>query len=149
MKILAFDPGRTTGACLIRTNDRGFEVVRAVEIPWENRFRETMALVSSMYQFPTDKPQPQIAIVIENFRLRRGRAVEQSGSDFPSSQVLGAIGAWAYMWDLTDKIALQEPSVIGRVQILPEHEVHVKGSEHKKDAYKHARYYFITRTHET
>lgn len=179
MIILAIDPGRTTGACAIKTNNghKGFELLTALEIPWENRLELLEVLIDGTY-FDQKVPQPPEAIVIENFRLRQGRAFEQSGSDFPSSQLIGAVQAFLWMdkplldqvvhvgrdghavrkyllgpqertriYGL-DRLHFQEPSCMSNVKIEPEHNDWVRGSEHKKDAYKHARFYYLAHVKE-
>jgi len=144
MRILAFDPGVTTGACLIATEDDSwqFQVVNVLEIPWESRFATIKALIDGTYSIAG--LQPPDAIVAEAFRLRQSRAYQQAGSDFPSSQVVGIIQAYIYdRYGSLDRYHTQEPVSMARVKILPEHKDLVAGSEHKKDAYKHARYFHV------
>ena len=145
MNILAFDPGRTTGVCIARATENNFAVMQVSEIPWSGRFALIKAFIHGIS--PTTNsalPSPDV-IVIESFRLRQNRALQLSGSNFPSSQVTGIIQAFAWQLDLLDHIVFQEPPVMNRVQILPDDLDIVKGSEHKKDAYKHARYYYVTK----
>ena len=145
MNILAFDPGRTTGACLIDANKDGFQVIRLLEIPWSSRFGMTKALVNGKFSLsPNEKPQFPVAIVVESFTLRRGRAMQQSGSDFPSSQMIGTICAYAHACGILSVVHYQQPAMMARVKVLDQHASLVAGSEHKKDAYKHARYYYVT-----
>lgn len=173
MIILAIDPGRTTGICAIRTVDgvKGFEVVTALEILWENRLELLSALIDGTY-FNPKVPQPPEAVVIENFRLRQGRALEQSGSDFPSSQLIGMVQAFlwmdkhivadapenikAYVADNPqnfrpyglDRLHFQEPANMANVKIMPEDLGLLTGSNHKQDAYKHARFYYLAHVRE-
>ena len=142
MYILAIDPGLTTGACILDATPTGFKVVTAVEIPWAQRFSMLAAFVLDMSSL---LPSTPVAFVVESFRLRQGRAFQLSGSDFPSSQVIGAFECLLHMYNMSHLLTMQEPGVMSRVQILPEHFYDVEGSEHKKDAYKHARYYFVTK----
>lgn len=162
MYILAIDPGRTTGVCILQTNDSkcGFEVVTALEMPWESRFELLKTLIDGTF-LDQEKPQPPEAVVVESFALRSNRAIEQTGSDFPSSQIIGIVEAFLWMetfkaeprksFDFPresglqgfNRLHFQQPSVFSRVAIEPEHVVWVEGSEHKKDAYRHARYYYI------
>lgn len=145
MLILAIDPGLTTGACMIATTADGFRVVSVEEIPWNQRFSRLTALVQNM-QEPSiiGLPSQSVAFVIESFRLRQGRAFEQSGSDFPSCQVIGIFEYLLWSRSVLHLLKKQEPGAMSRVQVLPEHEQHVLGSEHRKDAYKHARYFYVT-----
>lgn len=160
MIILALDPGRTTGACAIETLDSGFRVITALEIPWENRLPILEALLDGTYY--SQVPQLPEAVVVETFRLRQGRALEQTGSDFPSSQVIGSIQAFLHLDKLPrppgqgflypnenrayglDRLHFQEPVCMSRVEILPGDFSFVSGSEHRKDAYKHARFFYLS-----
>lgn len=139
--ILAIDPGETTGVCLIQTaptND-GFEVLCCEEVAWNDRFQRLHGLILGSEELPA----PQ-TLVMEAFRLRQGRAYEQSGSEMPSSQVIGVVEAiwWLHGHPMTE-VTFQEPAAMARVQVLPEHVKWVTGSPHKQDAYRHARYYFL------
>lgn len=92
MRILAIDPGKTTGVCLLETTSQhdDFEVALALEIPWEAHPEFLWALINGT--LPQQRqPHPPEVVVVEAFRLRQGRALEQTGSDFPSSQVIGMI----------------------------------------------------------
>ena len=159
MLILALDPGKTTGACAIRTDGskKGFVVVTALEIPWESRLGTLEALIDGTF-FDKKKPQPPEAIVVESFHLRQGRAYEQAGSDFPSSQVIGSIQAFLWLdremfscqrlvYGL-ERLYLQEPVIIARVRIDDPDLPVVQGSPHKQDAYKHAKFYFCAHVRE-
>lgn len=147
MIILGVDPGQTTGVCMIRTTDENinnFDVLLAEQVLWNNRHADFWALLVTMNERIV--PVPDI-VVIENFRLRPGRAMEQVGSTFPSVNVIGLIEAFQYVAPISFELAYQEPAIIGRVQILPEHQELFVGKQHAADAYRHARYYSITNAH--
>lgn len=140
--ILALDPGHTTGACLIRTapTDKGFEVLWCDEIAWNDRFQVLRALIDGRIPMC---PPPRI-LVMEQFRLRQGRAFEQSGSEMPSSQVIGIAQAfWWIQWQELTGMYFQEPGAMVRVMIPEEDLFWTKGSPHKQDAYRHARYFYL------
>lgn len=146
MQILAIDPGRTTGICLVESASDGLRLVEVREILWDDRFDQLKALLDSMFLHPLlQEPQPVGAVVIETFRLRQGRAYEQSGSDFPSTQVIAIVQTLLWVRDpfYLTRLFYQEPAIIGRVKILDEHVNYVAGSEHKKDAYRHARFFYL------
>lgn len=161
MKILAIDPGETTGVCILQTTELrdDFEVAYVSEMSWDDRFRISKALIMGTWpQRMTPDPgwvaaaRPPEVVVIEQFRLRQGKAYAQAGSTFPSIQVQAIIETfvYAYLHKQPDKfIAYQEPICMARVQILPDHHHLIAGSEHMKDAYKHARYYFETKVRTT
>jgi len=175
MLILAIDPGRTSGICVVRTTEgkKGFVVVTALEMPWESRMEFLETLLDGTY-FDQKVPQLPEAVVIESFRLRQGRALEQAGSDFPSSQVIGSIQAFLWMDKPTTgvlagsngqlthhfeiggparpvglaRLHFQEPSTMSHVAIEPEDMPLLAGSPHKQDAYKHARFYYLAHIRE-
>jgi len=144
MKILAVDPGRTTGICVLESDQtNSIRVAMANQIPWEVRKLQLWALIAgTSVTWPLGQPD---AIVIEDFKLRPGRAMEQIGSDFPSVHIIGMVEGFHFALQQTCPIVYQTPAIIGRVQILPPHEKLLAGQEHAKDAYKHARYYLITK----
>jgi hypothetical protein len=143
---LSIDPGKTTGVCtfgfdhLAKSIEDAFHPVECLEIAWEDRFYMLEKLIMGRGMYAELKPQ---IIVFENFRLRQGRAFEQSGSDFPSSQVIGIVGAYAALMIPNPILVSQEPAAMTRVAVREEHLKLITGSLHKIDAYKHARYYTI------
>lgn len=140
MLILGIDPGKTTGVCMLRTGET-VEVVLAEQIPWDRRKEDLWALFTATFR--EELPVPQYT-VIENFRLRPGRAMEQVGSTFPSVEVIGLIEAFHFITKNFFDLVYQEPAIISRVQILPEHAAFFVGKPHAADAYRHARYFLTT-----
>jgi hypothetical protein len=142
IRILAIDPGKTTGICVIDGTEDDFAVILSQEILWEDRFDILRALIAGKLPNP-EQPQSPEVIVVENFRLRQGRALEQSGSDFPSSQVIGIVGAYTNLLIPPPPIVLQEPVVMGRIEIMERDKKLLVATPHTHDAYKHARYYWV------
>jgi len=138
-RILAVDPGLTTGACVIDAWVDDFRVVACLEIPWAHAPRLLTALYDGTF-ISQDEPQLPDVVVCETFRLRQARALQQVGSEFEAVQVIGMLRMLLY----PQLLVPQEPSMMSRVQILPRDEEWTQGSEHRGDAYKHARYYFVT-----
>lgn len=143
MLILAIDPGQTTGVCALESDpENNIRVVAAVQIPWSRRIEDFAALLAGTSEEGLQQPD---VIVFEAFRLRPGRAMEQVGSIFPSVRVIGIVEALHYTMDLKCPIVYQEPSILSRTEVLEEHKQHFVGREHAADAYRHARYYHVTR----
>ena len=165
MKIVAVDPGKVTGICILITNkdNTNFVVNWVGEMRWDERFQVARALVAGTWPQRAVDPVagPPDVIVIERFRLRQGKAYVQAGSDFPSIQVQAIIETFVWDWnrkrtlppkllldgesDGLTKVVFQEPNIMSRTQMRDEDNYLLQGSEHIKDAYKHARYYFITK----
>lgn len=143
--IIAFDPGRTTGLVVAYYyNDGHFEIVRADEIRWRDRFEKTKKIVYEYAYNMVDTHSRACAIIIEDFKLRKDKAIEQAGDDMPSSQVIGIIEAYADLYGSLHLIKKQMPSVTSRVAILDRHVQLLGSSEHMKDAYKHIRYFIVS-----
>jgi hypothetical protein len=143
MRIVAFDPGETTGYCDAEVSDDGsFRVITSCTIAWSARFRVTRELLQGMHLTVPLLPD---AIIVESFRLYYHKKDDQVGNDFPSSQFRGIIETFAWELGLLDKVVLQPASVMSRVAILAEHVPQVIRSEHARDAYRHLRYYVVTK----
>lgn len=134
-RLLAIDPGVTTGiaAGLWNTVDHSFSLSGGFQLPWEKRFAVRWLV------------EEADIIVIESFRLYRHKATDQVNSDFPSSQVIGMTELAAYMVDKLDKVVKQPASCIQNVQILEADSKKLEGLQHAQDAYRHLRYYVISR----
>jgi len=149
-KIVAIDPGGTTGVCAIEETAShvegvpDFQVVMVEEILWENRLTFFEALFYGRLTTINGEPLLPDVVVIESFRLRPGRAMEQIGSNFPSVRVIGIVEAFVALCINEPLLVFQEPSIIGRCEILAEHASMFRGLIHAGDAYRHARYYHLT-----
>jgi len=121
------------------------------EVAWKDRFAEMRGLVAGTWPRRAVDPVagPPDVIVIESFRLRQGKAYVQAGSDFPSIQVQATFQTFVWDWNHTAnkpiEIVFQEPYIMSRTQIRAEDDHLLQGSEHMKDSYRHARFYFITK----
>jgi hypothetical protein len=135
--ICGIDPGETTGFVLMcLTSTKGdYDVIKAFEIPWGRRFE----LRNLLHKYLPD------VLVIESFRLYEHKAKDQIGSDFPSVRVIGITEAYMYELDCLKAITYQPAHVTARVQVLARHVGVIGSSEHVKDAYKHLRYYLVTK----
>lgn len=143
MYILSIDPGWTTGICIAKVDADEFEVIEAGEVKWALYHKALHTLLSGMHS-PQGVPLTFDFVIVEQFRLRYNKAMSQVGQTFPSIHVIGAVETFLWLHNRADALVFQEPSQHGRVKILDKHKDFVIGSEHKKDAYRHARYFWIT-----
>jgi hypothetical protein len=138
--IISWDPGVTTGLVIVRyIGGTNFDVLRAEEVKWADRFSTSRNTIASYSQMT-----PRPIIVCESFYLRADEASNQVGSDFPSCQLIGIIECWCYEFSLGDRFYKQNPDVKSRTGILERHYNLVKSPrDHMKDAYQHARYFIV------
>lgn len=135
--VLGVDPGLTTGWCVVQVEDdlpAGFIVLSSGIVKWNERLRLLPSLI--------DLHRPDYTVV-ERFTLYEHKAQDQVGSDFPSSQVIGAVDLWLNYRQLSPPILQGAGLIAGRppVKVLEEHEPLLHKSEHGRDAYKHCRYF--------
>jgi hypothetical protein len=119
------------------------DVLLAHQIPWKTRKEDFWALFTGTFREILPVPQ---YVVIESFRLRPGRAMEQVGSTFPSVEVIGLIEGYQFVTHNYFQIVYQEPGTIARVAMLRENAGFFVGLPHAMDAYKHARYFSVMQT---
>jgi hypothetical protein len=133
MDILAIDPGGTTGVCMLRWDgsSREFEVVASHEYVWGDRFVLYTWVEAAKFD----------VVVIEQFTLYKHEALNQVGSTFPSSQVIGALEAVLFNTHQLSKRVFQPAYNTKAVKVNAEHTLSIGSSEHRKDAYKHAKYF--------
>lgn len=130
--IVAIDPGQTTGVSQMKyTGERNFELVYCQEIPWDRRFK-LRELVKGMSH-----------VVIERFALYESHAKAMVNNEFPSVRIIGIVDAYCNEFDLLDRVTFQGAQSMQSVLVLPEHTAMTKGSEHRKDSYRHGRYYIV------
>lgn len=130
---IAWDPGVTTGICIIELLPDDFRVHQSATMPWERRFTMVPDILKWL--------QPKY-IVIERFALYASKAKDQIGSEFPSAQLRGVIEmASVFVLNTTPHVIIQPASIMTRVEILERDAPLILPSEHARDAYKHARYF--------
>jgi len=143
MYVLAIDPGGTTGVVLAEMKPKDpngfwdFDVVWAEEVLWEDRINELREIFCSVSDLDIK------AVIVETFQLYAHAARSQINSTFPAVQVIGVVQVLAEEFGLTSKLVWQQPSARSRVRVLPHHKDAVKLSDHKRDAYRHARYWIV------
>lgn len=135
MKIIAVDPGYTTGIAIGQSHaPKMFDVIETIELHWEQRF-DMLELL--------DRYTPDV-VVMEDFKLYAHKAESQINSPFPSARVIGSMDA--FCWQRSVKVAMQPAVCIARVAVLKQHVEAVGSSPHTRDAYKHLRYYVLMNT---
>ena len=125
LRVLAFDPGETTGmACFYKG-----QVFCNVFGLW------------AWVPLYMNKVRPTV-VVIEDFRLRLHAARSLVGSDFPTCQVIGVIKYLAERAKVP--VVMQSPSILAGMKdrvVVPEDSKHLITGEHMLDALKHGLYY--------
>lgn len=130
--ITAIDPGATTGVTQLKyTTGRDFELVYCGEVKWERRFALRDFVEGSEH------------IVIERFALYESHSKAMINNEFPSVRIIGIVDAYCNEFNLLDRVTFQTADSMKMVQVLDIHKERTKGSEHKKDSYKHGRYYIV------
>lgn len=119
--------------CMLRWDgeSRDFEVVTSTEYGWSDRFVLYTWVEAAQFD----------VIIIEQFTLYKHEALNQVGSTFPSSQVIGALEAVLFNTHQLSKRVFQPAYNTKAVKVNPEHTSSIGSSEHRKDAYKHAKYF--------
>lgn len=115
----------------------GFDVVDAGQIPWDDRFQVGEQLIEWLDAYNV------VAVVVEQFILREGRAQQQVGSTFPSVLVSGIVESVLNSRGQLSLMHYQQPSQALRAQVLPEHAELLSGMNHAADAYRHARIWML------
>jgi hypothetical protein len=127
--ILSVDPGDTTG--IAYWEDDGSFISREA-LPFEELLEKLNSFTGNI-----------TAIVCEDYRLRGGRQVAQTGSRFVAVQVIGALKLLAK--ENKARFVLQQPTVL---TVAALHLGVKRPSNHSKshdiDAYNHGYYYLET-----
>jgi hypothetical protein len=84
------------------------------------------------------------AIVYEDFRLRQGKAIAQSGSKFPTVQVIGAVKLYSLMHHVPH--FAQSPQILKIAALQSDTQVPLKGHiDDDVSAYLHGWNWFVTK----
>ncbi len=147
IKILSIDPGETTGVCaaVVLPSDEDIRIVKSCTLGWAQRF-DVRGLLQSTFSDENGwvSLTPDV-IVVEGFRLYANRAKQQIGNDFPSVQLIGMIEFVSYELGVLDRVVYQPASCMKMVTIEPKYRSQLMNSEHARDAFKHLRYYAVTK----
>jgi hypothetical protein len=127
--VISVDPGETTG--IAYWSDSG-EFVEREALTQEQVFEKIEIL------------ENVTVVVCEDYRLRQGKQMAQTGSRFVAVQILGALKAYAHR--VGAKFVLQPATVL---TIASLHSGVKRPANHAKshdvDAYNHGYYYFETK----
>ncbi len=127
--VITVDPGDTTG--IAYWTDKG-ELIEKEALDFD-ALLEKLELLEGVS-----------VIVYEDYRLRQGKQLVQTGSRFPAVQVIGALKAYAKRHKA--KMVRQDASVL---TVAALHSGVKRPSDHSKshsiDAYNHGYYYFETK----
>ncbi len=127
--VISVDPGETTG--IAYWSDSG-EFVEREALTQEQVFEKIEIL------------ENVTVVVCEDYRLRQGKQMAQTGSRFVAVQILGALKAYAHK--VGAKFVLQPAQILTIAELhsgLKRPANHAKS--HDIDAYNHGYYYFETK----
>lgn len=128
--ILFADPGDTTGLALF--NDETGEFIDK----WQSNFEELLEdLVSMKHHLST--------IVVEDYRLRQGKQMAQTGSRFQAVQVIGALKYHAKIKALPFELVNVQAKTLGAMYSGVKQPSNHKLS-HEIDAYNIGIYWLVT-----
>lgn len=125
--ILVVDPGDTSGLALF--NNEG-ELLQK----WQADFDQLLDDIVTLRKIEV--------IIVEDYRLRKGKQAQQTGSRFQAVQVIGVLKYHAYLWGVEFVLANVQAKVLGAMYsgVKPP-------SDHKKshaiDAYNIGIYWLV------
>jgi hypothetical protein len=126
--VISVDPGETTGIAYWK--DDG-EFIEREMLDFDNLLERLEAL------------EGVTTVVCEDYRLRQGKQMAQTGSRFLAVQIIGALKAYAKRHKA--KMVLQDATILTVAEL---HSGEKRPSNHAKshdiDAYNHGYYYFET-----
>lgn len=125
---LGIDPGETTGYALFETPEK--------MLTWGH------VAFDDVFDWLENLPDGITVVIIESFTLFQHKAKQQSGSKMKTSQVIGAVKAWAKRKGA--EIVEQPPTIKQFAEkqsgLKP---VGAHANSHRIDAFNHCYYYFI------
>jgi len=126
--ILVVDPGDTTGLALFKSNG---ELIQKSQ----HKFDELLPMLDRVYDDAD-------IILVEDYRLRKGKQAQQTGSRFEAVQVIGALKYQAYIkeakFELVDVQAKTLGSMYSGVKPPSDHK-----KSHEIDAYNIGIYWLV------
>jgi hypothetical protein len=108
---IAIDPGANVGVATFKNT--GEDIKRAVMR--EEEFRGFLANMYSMAYAHTQNPDNEkfgITFIMEDFKLRKDKALDQLGSDMPASRIIGAVQMIDKLLGDRSEIILHQPMVL-------------------------------------
>lgn len=122
-KIMAFDPGKTTGFAIFEPTGK----------------LDTFGQLSmeQMEQFCNEYKEPVAVVIAEDYVLFKRRALQQSGSRMHASQVIGMLRVFARKMDAKFILQDAERKLDGE-RLSQKHPPSDHDYSHQVDAYNHA-----------
>lgn len=128
MKILGVDPGGMNGLAWFKDDYQleGFNQISLNDFPiWLDQHQ----------------PVPDL-VVLENYRLWKHKALQQSGSDMPASQAIGMVKAYCKVRGI--KLVEQSPQILEAAQKMSQMKMPSDHSQsHWVSAYNHVFWYMV------
>lgn len=141
--LISVDPGKTTGLCVGRYTGApsrfDFDLVGAYEVPWDDRFFFKHVLANTM------QAGPLFRVIVEKFVLYEAKKNDLVYDDMPSSMFTGMVHAYLHEADALNLLVYQLAAWRVGTEVLPVHKKALGSSPHITDAYKHLRYYIVSR----
>ena len=125
--ILAVDPGDTSGFALF-ANDGSYVN------KWQSDFDNSLEFLSPLTNLKT--------IVVEDYRLRKGKQAQQTGSRFQADQMIGALKYHAKLHGMAFELASVQAKTLGAMFSGQKPPSNHKES-HKVDAYNIGIYWLV------
>lgn len=129
--LLAIDPGRMNGIAIFHGRD----------VHWIGQVHID-DLPDYLFKFAEEHKGKEVQVVYENFKLMKGRALQQSGSTMEASQVIGQVKMIAsrHAWPIADQPPNVKPIAQKWSGVKPpsDHKM-----SHQVDAYNHGVYWLV------
>lgn len=131
MEILGIDPGGMNGLAWFSSSS-GYQLTGFTQV--------------SLNDFPlwldAHEPIPDV-VVYEDYRLFKGKALQQSGSDMPASQAIGMIKAYCSVRGI--KVIKQPSNILPQAALMSQLPMPADHSKsHWISAYNHAFYWMVS-----
>lgn len=125
--ILAVDPGDTSGFALFASDGSYIN-------KWQSDFDNSLDFLSPLTNLKT--------IVVEDYRLRKGKQAQQTGSRFQAVQMIGALKYHAKLHGMAFELASVQAKTLGAMFSGQKPPSNHKES-HKVDAYNIGIYWLV------
>jgi hypothetical protein len=139
-RILAFDPGETTGAC----NFYGAELKEAVQLPTGLMPTAAVAVRNWINQYTEETGFKPDAIVIENYRVYSWKTDDHAWAEMHTSRLIGAIELICHDLGIPlHKQSAQNAKGFCTDDKLKAWGFWMRGERHARDAIRHAVFYLL------
>lgn len=136
---VAIDPGKNIGLATFSSEgeDRGKLVVNEEAL---------FGFLKNVIVAVEEKESRFVTFILEDYKLRKDRALDQVGSDIPAARIIGAVQMVHSILGEQSKIVLQEPRILHTALKWSRQNKWVGRKSHVPDdvsAYAHGVYYLI------